>query len=372
MAQEAHFQNGDNTTAKVILDGFSIAQEGLHDKVRAFINFSKQMILDDIPYSLPPGQVIELLEDIMPDQEFIYKCLELKKKYYIAVDDYIGQKGWEELLELAHIIKVDVLDLSQDNLIRLSTKLQYLSAKLLAEKVENMFMFARAKELGFQLFQGYFFSRPEVVTSRRLSSNEVARLELLNELGQQEINHDRLKSIIQSDVAITYRLLTYINSPGFGLMIKVHSIKHALTMLGEKQIRQWLRVLILADFDTTPKGQEVIQNSATRAFFLSNLAQYYFSPLPIDSLFTIGLLSMLDALLNQPMEEVLELISLEDNVKQVLQGQASEAGAWLELVKHFENGDWLKVDQFSKSAGFENEKVAQSYSQALIQSTRLL
>jgi len=371
-AQGASFQNGDSASAKVILDGFAIAQEGLADKVRTFINFSRQMILDDIPYSLPRGQVVELLEDIVPDDEFVNKCLELRKDYVIAVDDYLGQEGWEKVLDLAHIIKVDVLALSPEDLVRLSTRLQAFTGKLLAEKVEDQAMFSMARDLGFQLFQGFFFSKPEVLTGRKLSSNEMSRLELLSELGQQEIDHSRLKSIIQSDVSIIYRLLTYINSPGFGLMIKVKSIEHALNMLGERQIRQWLRVLILADFDSSPKGREVIQSSATRAFFLSNMAEFYRPPLQIDTLFTIGLLSMLDALLNQPMKAILELVPLEDEVKDVLLEQGSEAGLWLELVKHFEFGQWQEVDLISKSVGFADEKIAQSYSRALIQSRKLL
>jgi len=371
-AQAAIFTDCNKATAQVITDGFAIANKGLPSKIRMCVNFSKQMILDDIPYSFPNGQVIELLEDIIPDNEFVEKCLELKKSHLIAVDDYTGQKGWEKILKLANIIKVDVLNLTEKDLDCIIADLQTFQGKLLAEKVEDQSMFSFTKKLGFHFFQGFFFGKPQVVKSRKLSSNEMARLQILNELGQKEISQKRLNNIIQSDISITYRLLTYINSPGFDLINKVSSIEHALKMLGENMIRQWLRVLIIADFDTTPKGQEVIQISATRAFFLKNLTQFYTPPLVVDSLFTIGLLSMIDTLLNQPIAVILEQIPLQDEIKDVLVGKDSEATNWLILAKYIEAGQWQKVDQLSQQVGFTNEKLAQAYSRAMIQISRLL
>lgn len=371
-AQSAFFADGNRATAKVIIDGFAIARQGLSGKARMFVNFSKQMILDDIPLALPGGEVIEILEEVVPTPDFMAKCLELKKDYFIAVDDYTGQKGWEKLLALANIIKVDVLNLTEADLSRITAELKPFPGKLLAEKVEDHSMFCLASELGFQFFQGFFFKKPSLLTGRKLSSNEMTRLQIFNELGQQDIDQDRLKTVIQSDVSITYRLLTYINSPGLGLMGKVNSIDHALKMLGEKQVRQWLRVLILADLDASPKGQEVIQSSAIRAFFLKNLSEFYPPPLQIDALFTIGLLSMIDALLNQPMTEILQQVPLQDEIKSILLGKNDKAGTWLQLAQSIETGQWQEVDRLSNQTGFRNEILGQAYSRALIQSRLLL
>jgi EAL and modified HD-GYP domain-containing signal transduction protein len=372
-AKNATFENSDSATAKVILDGFSIAQQGLPVGTKKAVNFSKQLILDEAPYVMPKGEIVELLEDIVLDSDFIEKCTELKKDFLIAIDDYSGQDGWEELLKLADIIKVDLLNLSLDGLAEITEWLKMFPGKLLAEKIENREMFIYTKNLGYQYFQGYFFSKPQVIEGRKLSSNEASRLKILEELSSDDIDPHRLKGVIESDVSITFRLFTFINSPGFGLLNQVRSVEHALKLLGEKQIRQWLRVLILSDFGTTSQNKEHVQTAAVRAFFLKHLAEFFPPPLETDTLFTIGLFSKLDALLNQPLIQILEKMSVADEIKDVLLGlDAEAASSWLRMAEFIECGQWNEVEAVARQNGFAMQKIADAYARALIQSRQLL
>lgn len=371
-AREAVFSDGDVATAKVILDGFALAGKGLPDKVRTFINFSRQLVLDDIPDALPRGQVIELLEGIVLDSELLQKCTRLKKDHLLALDDYTGQPGYNSLLELADIIKVDVLNLAPQDIARQSAELQAYPGRLLAEKVEDRDMFYLTKGLGFEFFQGFFFSRPMIFEGRKLSSSEMTRLRILKELSREEIDPWRLEKIIQAEVTIAYRLLTYINSPGFNLLSKVNSVAHALKMLGANKIRQWLCVLILADFNATPRGQAVVHMAAARAFFLKYLGDKYPCRMTADAMFTVGLLSMLDALLDQPFSKILEQIPLSDEIKTALLDDAPGVSPRLEMVRCMEAGQWSDVHRITERERFDIREVARAYADALWQSQSLL
>jgi len=370
-AREAVFSDGDVATARVILDGFAVAGKGLPEKVRTFINFSRQLVLDDIPDALPGGQVIELLEGIVLDSGFLEKCARLKKNHLIALDDYTGQPGYDSLLKLADIIKVDVLNLAPTDIARQAAGLQSYPGKLLAEKVEDRDMFYLTKGLGFELFQGFFFSRPMVLEGRKLSTSEVTRLRILKELSREEIDPGRLEKIIQSEVTLAYRLLTYLNSPGFNLLSKVNSVEHALKMLGGNKIRQWLCVLILADFNATPRGQALVHMAAARAFFLKYLADHYPCRMPAGEMFTVGLLSMLDALLDQPFSIIFDQIPVSEEIKSALTDQVPGIACRLELVRCIEAGQWSQVHALSEREWFDIKDVAGAYADALQHSQSL-
>ncbi len=371
-AREAVFSDGDVATAKVILDGFALAAKGLPDKVRTFINFSRQLVLDDIPDALPGGQVIELLEGIVLDDELLEKCTRLKKDHLLALDDYTGQPGYDSLLELADIIKVDVLNLAPQDIARQSSELQAYPGRLLAEKVEDRDTFYLTKGLGFEFFQGFFFSRPMIIEGRKLSSSEMTRLRILKELSREEIDPWRLEKIIQAEVTLAYRLLTYINSPGFNLLSKVNSVAHALKMLGANKIRQWLCVLILADFNATPRGQAVVHMAAARGFFLKYLGDKYPGPMTAEAMFTVGLLSLLDALLDQPFETILEQIPLSDEIKAALLDEVPGVSSCIEMVRCMEAGQWSDVHRITERERFDIREVARAYADALWQSQSLL
>jgi EAL and modified HD-GYP domain-containing signal transduction protein len=371
-ARTAQFQNPEIATSQVISDGFSIARASMSHRAKTLINFSERLILDEAPYALPDGEVVELLEEVQPSEEILKKCRELKKHFLLAVDDYTGASLYRPLIDLADIVKVDVLNMDPDNIRAVVQQLRDFKGLLLAEKVEDYAMFELTRTMGFELFQGFFFSHPVTISGKKLASNEISKLRLMHELERTHFDPQTFTEIIQSDVAISYRLLSFINSPGVGLLCEVRSIKHAIKLLGEKRVRQWLRILIMADVAPTKKGMELVQLSVTRAYFLRSLAERYETPVEEDSMFLIGLLSLLDVILNQRMSELLQYIALDTDLADTLLGTETEARSWLELAIACEKGHWDAVGEYVRRLGVDNQEVASAYNKALMHAYKLL
>jgi len=368
----AEFPDPSVATSQVIVDGLNLAEEGIPDGKKLFINFPKELILDGTPYALPQGHVVELLEDIRPDEEILEQCDILKKKYLLAVDDFTGQGGYEGLLERAHIIKVDVLDMDAQRLARVAENLRPLKRVLLAEKVETREVFEQAKSLGFLLFQGFFFSKPVVMAGRKMSTNQVSRLRILQEIEGKEYDPKSLSRILEADVSLSYRLLRYINSPFFGLAKKVTSILHAINLLGERQIRHWLRILLMADLNPSDRGQEMVRLCAMRGRFLHSMAQHYAVGFSAETMFMIGLFSALDTILDQPMETILKELPLTKEVSLTLLGEQTAAAPWLDMVKALQRADWKTVRQLTDSLGVVVEDAAHLFNEASRWSMALL
>jgi EAL and modified HD-GYP domain-containing signal transduction protein len=334
--------DGELATQKVIADGFVLATSGMPSHLKCLINFPQKLLLDDSALALPPDRcVVEVLENVEPVPEIIEACQRLKKAgYLLALDDFVGQPGYEPLLELADIVKVDVLPLSKDEFIELAGRLKQYSCKMLAEKVEGHRMFALASHLGFDLFQGFFFSKPEIVSGKKLSAEELTRLQLLKELSRSDFDFARMRAIVEKDVSLTYRLLKYINSASFGLDQKIDSIGRAMVLLGRDRLLQWLRVVVMSDMDSTPGGREVMLLSAQRGRFLQLLALRGQTKLEPDGMFLLGFLSLLDVLLKQPLEDLLSELPLDEKLKMGLLDKKDPCHRWLELARCQERGDW--------------------------------
>jgi EAL and modified HD-GYP domain-containing signal transduction protein len=337
--------DGDMATLKIIADGFVLASTGMPSHLKCLINFPQKLLLDDSALALPPNRcVIEVLEVVEPVPEIIEACKRLKEAgYLLALDDFVGQPGYESLLKLADIVKVDVLQLSRDEFIKLARRLKRYSCKMLAEKVEGHRMFELAKHLGFDLFQGFFFSRPEIVSGKKLSAEELTRLQLLKELSSSDFDFARMQAIVEKDVSLTYRLLKYINSASFGLDQKIKSIGRAMVLLGRERLLQWLRVVVMSDMDSTPGGREVMLLSAQRGKFLQLLALKGKTRLDPDGMFLLGFLSLLDVLLKQPLEELLSDLPLDEEIKKGILDKKHPCHRWLELARCQERGDWVQV-----------------------------
>lgn len=258
--QAAVITDGDQATTQVIADGYTLAIQGMRKNAKALINFPRNVLISHAPYVLPSDRcVVEILETVHPEPEVMDACLELKNQGYIlALDDFVGEPGFEPLCELADIVKVDILNKTPADVMAIVKGLSRYKAQLLAEKVENLDMFKVCKNLGFVYFQGYFFSKPEVIPGRKLSASQITKVKLLKELSDSGTETERLVDIIQTDLSISYRLLQYINSARFGFQNKIESIHRAATMLGRQNLRQWLQVIILSDMNGTDKAQELV------------------------------------------------------------------------------------------------------------------
>lgn len=337
--------DGDQATTRVIADGFTLASQGMREGARALINFPRNVLVGSAPYVLPPDRcVVEILETVEPDGDVLEACRHLKDAgYLLALDDFVGQPGVEPLCALADIIKVDILRKTPAEVRAIVQGLAPYKAALLAEKVENQEMFAVCGKLGFTFFQGYFFSKPEVIPGRKFSAGELAKIKLLKELSEPDTDIDRLVEVIQTDLSISYRLFQYINSARFGLRGKIESVHRAATMLGRRNLRLWLQVIILSDMSTSDKAQELVRISVQRGRFLQLLAEEGYTPLEPDSMFLLGFFSMLDAILNQRMEQILEDIPLDIRIKSALIDRSGVHAAWLSVLRDLDSWDWPAV-----------------------------
>jgi len=223
-----------------------------------------------------------------------------------------------------------------------------------------------AVSLGFSWFQGFFFQKPEIMPGRKLPSSQITRLKLFQLLEQDDVEIDKLAEVIQADVSISYRLLTLLNSAAFGLPVKIRSIQRAIVMLGMKQLRNWLRVVIFTDMAPKGKTRELSTSSVVRGKFLDNTAKAHGRSAEMgSSLFLLGLFSLLDALLDIPMDQIAENLPLDDDIKAALCGRGGDYADWLNLAKCFENADWTSLDGIIAKHALDPARIAKSYFGAL-------
>jgi len=381
-ARAAAVTDADMATAKVIADGFILAAGGMRPGQRALINFPQSLIVDQFAFALPGDvAVIEILEDVKPVPEVLEALSSLKEAgYTLAMDDFMGEEELMPLVRMADILKVDILGIlgpegaaNAHKLRAVMANLGGLTCRLLAEKVEDLAVFDLCRELGFTLFQGYFFAKPEIIPGKKISTGEVTKLQLLKELGNPDFEVAKLSRIIQADLSLSYRLFRYINSAGMGVRNKVESVQRALTLLGQRQITQWLRVVIMSDLAPSKKGEEMAFMSVQRARFLELLhgADKRLS-IPQETMFLLGLFSMLDALLGMPMDEILKNVPLDEEVKKALLGNESSLSSLLGLVGAYEHADWIRARAILKDHGLTPEVVDRDYVEAMTWTQQIL
>ncbi|OIN99656.1 MAG: hypothetical protein AUJ49_10875 [Desulfovibrionaceae bacterium CG1_02_65_16] len=367
-AKTADVAEDDLATASVIADGFALAFSGMDKRKKAFINFPQRLLLDDTVYALPREIcVVEVLETINPNLEMVTALTNIKSRgYTLALDDYVGQPGFEEIIRLADIVKVDLLGMSDERLREVSFGLLRYGCRLLAEKVEDKRTYEMAKMLGFTLFQGFYFSRPETMTGSKVPTPVLAKMRLLRALSGDDFDVRELTRIISSDPSVSYRLLNFINSAAFSLRDKIQSIQQALTLLGKQQIKQWFLAVIISDFDSTAKVQEAAYTSLQRARYLESMGRLYRNhAFPAETLFMLGLFSKLDVLLSQPMDKLLQNIPLDKDVEDALLSKPSPYWAWLSLVEDIEIGNWEDVFEFLNNRNLDREASAANYADAI-------
>ena len=221
---------------------------------KVFINCTRQVLVEDFIFILPKQTaVVEILEDVEPDEEIIDACRRLKKRGYIlALDDFVYHKNYEPLLELADIIKVDFLLSDVEEQERLAKTFIPRGIRMLAEKVETHEVYEQAKQMGYQLFQGYFFAKPVIVSRKDIPANKLQFLRILKDVHAEEVDFKKLAKTIQSEVFLSYKILKLINSAAFALRHKVTSILQAISLLGIREIRSWVSLLSITAMADDP------------------------------------------------------------------------------------------------------------------------
>jgi len=367
-AQTAVVTDSEAATLQIIADGIAIALPSVDQRRKVMVNFPQSLLLKEVAFALPPQRcVIEILESVEPRPEILEACRRLKEHgYQLALDDFVGQRGYEPLLDLADVVKVDILHMTRARINRVVQRIHEYGCELLAEKVEDRDTFEYCKSLGFDYFQGFFFSKPVTMEGRKVSANQVSRLRLITELGQHEFDAARLSKILQTDASLSHRLFRYVHSVAFGVRSQVKSIKHALVLLGEVQTKEWLRVILLTDLSSSAGAEELLFVSAQRGRFLELLAQGMVKPpLPPEGMFLLGLFSLLDSLMGQPMPRLMETLPIDERIKHGLCDPTSGLRIWLDLLSAQEHARWDEVEFLMERLGVEPAEAERLYARAM-------
>jgi EAL and modified HD-GYP domain-containing signal transduction protein len=337
-----------------------------------FINCPRDFLLRDYISLFPPNLVVvEILETITPDREVIEACRRLKQMgYTIALDDFVDSLAWAPLVALADIIKVDFRLTDRKEQRAIVSRYAGKDIRMLAEKVETQEEYAAGMQMGYSLFQGYFFCRPEIMQHRDLPSSKLAYLELLRAATGPEFNVQELAFKIKHEATLTFRLLRYLNSAGFGLRSEIRSVPHALSLLGERELRKWIAVVsvgVLAD----GKPDELMTVPLVRGRFCELLAPVAGMADQANDLFLMGLLSVMDAILDQPLDSILAELPVRGEIKEALLARTGLYRLLLEIATAHERADWEKVSSLASEIGMKDERVSALYVSAVDWSTAL-
>ncbi|MDH5360760.1 MAG: HDOD domain-containing protein [Gammaproteobacteria bacterium] len=345
---EANVVDDDAATSQVLYNTF--VEIGLHNIIgeqRAFVNLTARFLMGEYPL---PGDkkhlVLEILETVKVTEALVDAVKDLKKDgYKIALDDFIYRPELKPLIPIADIIKIDLMALSQEQLRRYVSLLRNKTdAKLLAEKVETQQEYELCQELGFEFYQGYYFSKPNIVKGTVIPHNKITVLQLIARIQDPNLDMDTLDRIISMDASLSYKLLKLVNSVSFNLSKEVDSIKAALILMGIDQVKNWATMLALSH--SSEKPTELLVNALTRANMSYELAQKLGGSNP-DSYFTAGMLSILDSLLDLSMAEIVDQLPLSAEISNALLEHQGNIGQVISCVIDYENGQWDNILQDS-------------------------
>ncbi|MBU0994360.1 MAG: HDOD domain-containing protein [Proteobacteria bacterium] len=357
---------GDVATSKLLSSTyFTIGIDKITNGKRAFINFTENLLVDEFPLLFPKETtVIEILEDVNPNENVIRVSQKFSANgYLLALDDFVFHPDLKPLIALADIIKIDFRQTPPDEIERYISEGHLQGAKLLAEKVETYEEFNLALELGFEYYQGYFFSKPEIIKGSDISSSQFRLLEIVASVNKPDFEFDTVEKLVQSDLSISYKLLRCINSVFFKRKGEITSIRQALVYLGQNEIRRFVSLIALSSV-TTVKPTELIRSCCIRARFCELLSSVSECAEPADELFTIGLFSNIDAVLDQPMADIMAKLPLSPKIVSTLTKGRNELSKYLSLSKCYEIGDWQSVRNLAAELCIAEENIPPIYLKA--------
>jgi EAL and modified HD-GYP domain-containing signal transduction protein len=282
------------------------------------------------------------------------------KGYYLALDDFIFREDLQPMIQLADVIKIDIRQTPLDEIHGLLDSPHLKSKKLLAEKVETNDEFHQALEMGFDYFQGYFFCKPEIIKGREISSSNISLLRILAEVNKSDFSFDKIEKMVATDLSVSYKLLRYINSAFFKRKNEITSIKQALVYLGQNELRRFISLITLSKIGEDKPG-ELIRNSCIRARFCELLGNISNSVETSDALFTLGLFSNIDAILDQPMTEIMDHLPLSETIVSALVDGSGPLAVYLELIQKYERGDWDLLPKLVNKIGAPESAIPEIY-----------
>jgi len=359
----------DTATGTVISNAcLAIGEQHLLRGKHCFVNFGRSALLAR-QYELlrPTNTVIELLEGTEADDDVIAECRNLKRSgFTIALDDFQHETPPERFLPFASIIKVDFRTTSREEQAAIARRYRPKGMRMLAEKVETWEEYRSAAAIGYDLFQGFFFHKPEVIKCTKPDLLPQTRLRLLCELQSSGLDFLRLSQTIKRDSALVYALLRYVNSAAFAHRAEITHIGQALVLLGEDGVRRLLKLAILQTF-----REHALQPTVSAATIRGAMCERLLAATGLEGLaeegFLVGVMSLVDALLACPLEKALEDLPLNSSARRVIEGVETETplAFSLEVAKACEAGDWPRVDQLARALGLKPAQIASAYTTAL-------
>ncbi|MEW6387567.1 MAG: HDOD domain-containing protein [Thermodesulfobacteriota bacterium] len=360
--------DGDQATLSVIRNVLLVhGPEKLTGGKKAFINFTKNLLLNKTPFYLPKEiAVVEILEGMEVDKELLEACRHLKENnYLLALDDFLWPEQEDHrLTELADLIKVDFRQSKEAERKTIVDHFRPRGLKLIAEKTETREEFQEALDSGFTFFQGFFFSKPVIISSRDIPGFKLTYLRVLKELARPELDFRVLEKIIARDPSLSYKMLKYINSAFFGLRYEITSIIDALRLLGEREIRRWASLAVLTHLGQD-QPQELLRFSLLRARFCESLAPKVGLASQKSELFLMGMFSLMDVFIGRPLDEILDDIPLTEKVKAALLGHSNDYRTLFDLVVNYETAAWEQVSNLAEQLSLEMQELPVLYAESI-------
>ncbi len=359
---------GDRATSSLLSTTFfTEGIEVISGTKPCFVNFTEDLILKNIPQTFSKDKItVEILEDVRPSKEVVEACYQLRKKgYRLALDDFVYRQELDPLIKLAEIIKIDLQQTPLDTIFKTIDRLADFEVKLLAEKVETPEDFEKAKKLGFCLFQGYFFCRPQKILIKELVSAKISLINLLAEVSSKSTSIEKLHHIISKDVAISYKLLHFLNSAFFYRLQEVKDVKHAIAYLGEEELRRFILLVIVSKLAIEQPG-ELTRQALVRAKFCELLAQGSRLKKASSEIFLMGMLSLIDTMLDTPMKDVMEKLPLAVTVKEALISGSGKFAPILKAVIAYEQNKFEHFEDILKKNDIKVTAVAEMFIQSAL------
>jgi len=356
--ERADVVDGDFATSAVLENAFmNLSIDDVIGDHKAFINFTPRLLEMEIPIE-PARCVIEVLEDVEVTDALLESLKRAKQKgHLVALDDFEYNEALQPLVDLADIIKLDVLALTDSELVDAVGRLSAYGVTLLAEKIETNEMLRHCLDLGFEMFQGNFLSKPEPITGRKLAANKIVVLELLTKLQEPSSNFKDLELLISQDPALGLKTLRLVNSAYYGPRHQIESLSHAIAYLGMDALRSLASLLVVSGLSDKP---DALRDFALERAKFCELLGRKVKEAEASVFYSVGLLSTMDAYFDQPLEEILGNMSLRPDVKAALLDREGELGAVLALVERVQRGEleaivWDRLADFDLSPQVVNE-----------------
>ncbi|ORT50072.1 histidine kinase [Vibrio sp. qd031] len=361
----------EKATSRLLSDNFFDSNSTLLENKLAFVNFPQQSIINLVPGLFPKEQiVIEILEESEPnDQLFDAVKYLYNQGYKFALDDFQPSLRWKRFLPFVWIIKFDIRIIPVEKAQIFIDSMRGYDIHFLAEKVETYEEFEQAKQAGFELYQGYFFSRPELLQKKAIEPTFLTIVHLLKEVSKRSINYKYVESLITQDLSLSYKLLKFVNSSAL-ISNEIKSFRQALAYLGEDRLRRFISLVAIASTNNN-KPSSLYGLSLQRARFAELLAVDGQNQVDHSKAFLTGMFSVLDSLLDRPLPELLNDIPLDPDIKLALNEREGPLGTMINLIEAYEQADWETVQQISDCCGVAQPHIGECYEQSMLWSNQV-